>query len=160
MPSFDTVSELNSHEVANAVDQANRELSQRFDFKDTGARFELAELTVTLHAQVDFQLKQMLEILKLRLAKRGIDLGCLEVKEPQTTLSAAHQEVVLRHGIDQETGRQIMRLIKDSKLKVQASLQGEKVRVTGKQRDELQAAIKLLRGAKLERPLQFDNFRD
>ena len=160
MPSFDTVSELNSHEVANAVDQANRELSQRFDFKDTGARFELAELTVTLHAQVDFQLKQMLEILKLRLAKRGIDLGCLEVKEPQTTLSAAHQEVVLRHGIDQETGRQIMRLIKDSKLKVQASLQGEKVRVTGKQSDELQAAIKLLRGAKLERPLQFDNFRD
>ena len=160
MPSFDTVSELNSHEVANAVDQANRELSQRFDFKDTGARFELAELTVTLHAQVDFQLKQMFEILKLRLAKRGIDLGCLEVKEPQTTLSAAHQEVVLRHGIDQETGRQIMRLIKDSKLKVQASLQGEKVRVTGKQRDELQAAIRLLRGAKLERPLQFDNFRD
>ena len=160
MPSFDTVSELNSHEVANAVDQANRELSQRFDFKDTGARFELAELTVTLHAQVDFQLKQMLEILKLRLAKRGIDLGCLEVKEPQTTLSAADQEVVLRHGIDQETGRQIMRLIKDSKLKVQASLQGEKVRVTGKQRDELQAAIRLLRGAKLERPLQFDNFRD
>jgi uncharacterized protein YajQ (UPF0234 family) len=160
MPSFDTVSELNSHEVANAVDQANRELSQRFDFKDTGARFELAELTVTLHAQVDFQLRQMLEIVKLRLAKRGIDLGCLEVKEPQTTLSAAHQEVVLRHGIDQETGRQIMRLIKDSKLKVQASLQGEKVRVTGKQRDELQAAIALLRGAKLDRPLQFDNFRD
>ncbi|TLY72047.1 MAG: YajQ family cyclic di-GMP-binding protein [Gammaproteobacteria bacterium] len=160
MPSFDTVSELNSHEVANAVDQANRELSQRFDFKDTGARFELAELTVTLHAQVDFQLRQMLEIVKLRLAKRGIDLGCLEVKEPQTTLSAAHQEVVLRHGIDQETGRQIMRLIKDSKLKVQASLQGEKVRVTGKQRDELQAAIALLRAAKLDRPLQFDNFRD
>ncbi len=160
MPSFDTVSELNSHEVANAVDQANRELSQRFDFKDTGARFELAELTVTLHAQVDFQLRQMLEIVKLRLAKRGIDLACLEVKEPQTTLSAAHQEVVLRHGIDQETGRQIMRLIKDSKLKVQASLQGEKVRVTGKQRDDLQAAIALLRGAKLDRPLQFDNFRD
>ncbi len=160
MPSFDTVSELNSHEVANAVDQANRELSQRFDFKDTGARFELAELTVTLHAQVDFQLRQMLEIVKLRLAKRGIDLACLEVKEPQSTLSAAHQEVVLRHGIDQETGRQIMRLIKDSKLKVQASLQGEKVRVTGKQRDELQAAIALLRGAKLDRPLQFDNFRD
>jgi len=160
MPSFDTVSELNSHEVANALDQANRELSQRFDFKDSGARFELTEFTVTLHAQVDFQLRQMLEILKLRLAKRGIDLACLEVKEPQTTLSAAHQEVVLRHGIDQETGRQIMRLIKDSKLKVQASLQGEKVRVAGKQRDELQAAIKLLRGAKFDRPLQFNNFRD
>ena len=85
MPSFDAVSELNAHEVANAIDQANRELSQRFDFKDTGARFELKELTVTLHAQVDFQLKQMLEILKLRLSKRGVDLKCLEVKEPQTT---------------------------------------------------------------------------
>src|SRR5919108_473111 len=126
MPSFDTVSELNSHEVANALDQANRELSQRFDFKDTGARFELEEFTVTLHAQVEFQLKQMLEILKLRLSKRGIDLACLEVKEPQTTLSAARQEVVLRHGIDQETARKIARLIKDSKLKVQASVQGEK----------------------------------
>jgi cyclic-di-GMP-binding protein len=160
MPSFDTVSELNSHEVVNAVDQANRELSQRFDFKDTGARFELEELTVTLHAQVDFQLKQMLDILKLRLAKRGVDLTCLEVKEPEITLSAARQEVVLRHGIDQDTGRKIVRLLKDSKLKVQASVQGEKVRVIAKQRDELQAAIALLRAAKLDRPLQFNNFRD
>src|SRR5580658_3617972 len=101
MPSFDTVSELDAHEVANAIDQANRELSQRFDFKDTGARFDLEELTVTLRAQVDFQLKQMLDILKLRLSKRGIDLQCLEVKEAQTTLSAAHQEVILRQGIDQ-----------------------------------------------------------
>lgn len=160
MPSFDAVSELNGHEVVNAVDQANRELAQRFDFKDTGARFELKEFTVTLHAQVDFQLKQMLEILKLRLAKRGVDLVCLEVKEPQTTLSAATQEVVLRHGIDQETGKKITRLVKDSKLKVQAALQGDKVRVTGKQRDDLQQAITLLRGAKLDVPLQFNNFRD
>ncbi len=160
MPSFDAVSELNAHEVANAIDQANRELSQRFDFKDTGARFELEEFTVTLHAQVDFQLKQMLEILKVRLSKRGIDLVCLEVKEPQTTLSAAHQEVLLKHGVDQETGKKITRLLKDSKLKVQASLQGEKVRVTGKQRDDLQSAMALLRAAKLEVPLQFNNFRD
>jgi uncharacterized protein YajQ (UPF0234 family) len=160
MPSFDTVSELNSHEVVNALDQANRELSQRFDFKDTGARFELTEFIVTLHAQVDFQLKQMLDILKLRLAKRGVDLTCLEVKDPEVTLSAARQEVVLRHGIDQDTGRKIVRLLKDSKLKVQASMQGEKVRVSGKQRDELQAAIALLRAAKLDRPLQFNNFRD
>ena len=160
MPSFDAVSELNTHEVANAVDQANRELAQRFDFKDSGARFELKDFTVTLHAQVDFQLKQMLEILKLRLAKRGIDLACLELQEPQTTLSAAHQEVLLRHGIDQDTGRKIMRLVKDSKLKVQASLQGEKVRVSGKQRDDLQATIALLRGAQLGVPLQFSNFRD
>jgi cyclic-di-GMP-binding protein len=160
MPSFDAVSELNVHEVANAIDQANRELSQRFDFKDTGARFELNELTVTLHAQVDFQLKQMLEIVKLRLAKRGVDLKCLEVKEPRTTLSTAQQEVVLRRGIDPEIGKQIARLIKDSKLKVQTTLQGEKVRISGKQRDDLQAAITLLRGAKLEVPLQFNNFRD
>jgi cyclic-di-GMP-binding protein len=160
VPSFDAVSELNQHEVANAVDQANRELSQRFDFKETGARFELKELIVTLHAQVDFQLKQMLEILKLRLSKRGIDLKCLEVKEPQSTLSSAHQEVLLRHGIDAETGKLLTRLVKDSKLKVQASLQGDKVRVSGKQRDDLQAAIALLRGAKIDRPLQFNNFRD
>jgi cyclic-di-GMP-binding protein len=160
MPSFDTVSELNSHEVANAVDQANRELGQRFDFKDTGAVFELEESTVKMRAEVDFQLKQMLEILKLRLSKRGIDLKCLEVKEPQTTLSAAHQEVLLRHGIDAETGKLLTRLIKDSKLKVQASLQGDKVRVSGKQRDDLQAAIALLRGARIDRPLQFNNFRD
>jgi uncharacterized protein YajQ (UPF0234 family) len=160
MPSFDAVSELNAHELANALDQANRELSQRFDFKDTGARFELKDFTLTLHAQVDFQLKQMLDILKLRLSKRGIDLVCLDVREPQTTLSAAHQEVVLRHGIDQDTGRKIMRLVKDSKLKVQVSVQGDKVRVAGKQRDDLQATITLLRGAKLDRPLQFNNFRD
>jgi uncharacterized protein YajQ (UPF0234 family) len=160
MPSFDAVSELNGHELANAIDQANRELAQRFDFKDTGARFELAEFSVTLHAQVDFQLKQMLEIVKLRLSKRGIDLKCLEVKEPLTTLATAQQEVLLRHGVDAETGKTLTRLLKDSKLKVQASLQGDKVRVTGKQRDDLQAAMALLRGAKLDRPLQFNNFRD
>ncbi|HEX5459549.1 MAG TPA: YajQ family cyclic di-GMP-binding protein [Steroidobacteraceae bacterium] len=160
MPSFDVVSELNTHEVANAVDQANRELSQRFDFKDTGARFELEEFTVTIQAQVDFQLKQMLEILKLRLGKRGIDLACLDVKEPEINLSAARQQVLLKQGIDAETGRKVSRLIKDSKLKVQASIQGEKVRVAGKQRDDLQAAIQLLRSSKLDLPLQFNNFRD
>src|SRR6202049_433224 len=160
MPSFDVVSELNAHEVANAIDQTNREISQRFDFKDTGARVELKEFTVTLHAQVDFQLKQMLEILKLRLSKRGVDLVCLDIKEPQTTLSAAHQEVLLKHGIDAEAGRKIARLVKDSKLKVQASVQGDKVRITGKQRDDLQAAMTLLRGGKLEVALQFNNFRD
>jgi uncharacterized protein YajQ (UPF0234 family) len=160
MPSFDVVCELNAHELANAVDQANREIAQRFDFKDTGARLELEGFTVTLHAQVDFQLKQMLEILKLRLGKRGIDLACLEAKEPQIGLSAARQEVLLHQGIDAEAGKRITRLLKDSKLKLQASIQGEKVRVTGKQRDELQAAIQLLRGAKLDLPLQFNNFRD
>src|SRR5580658_6826869 len=99
MPSFDTVSELDGHEVSNAVDQANRELGQRFDFKDTGARFELKEFTVTMHAEVDFQLKQMLEILKIRLSKRGIDIACLEIKDPKSNLAAAQQEVILRHGV-------------------------------------------------------------
>jgi uncharacterized protein YajQ (UPF0234 family) len=160
MPSFDVVSELNAHEVANAVDQANRELAQRFDFKDTGARYELAEFVITLHAQVDFQLKQMLDIVKLRLSKRGVDVACIEEKEPQATLSAAHQELILRHGIDQDTGKKIARLVKDSKLKVQASLQGDKVRITGKQRDDLQSAMQLLKKAGIEVPLQFNNFRD
>ncbi|MFL6604522.1 MAG: YajQ family cyclic di-GMP-binding protein [Steroidobacteraceae bacterium] len=160
MPSFDVVSELNAHELMNAVDQANRELSQRFDFKDTGAVYELVEHTVTMKAQVDFQLKQMLDILKLRLAKRGIDLAYLDVKDPQITLATAQQEVLFKQGIDQETGRKISRLIKDSKLKVTAALQGDKVRVTGKSRDDLQQAIQLLRGSKVETPLQFNNFRD
>jgi hypothetical protein len=146
--------------VTNGVDQANRELAQRFDFKDTGARFELEEATVTLHAQVDFQLKQMLEILRLRLGKRGIDLTCLDVQEPEVNLAAARQQVLLKQGIDADTGRKISRLVKDSKLKVQAGIQGEKVRITGKQRDDLQAAIRLLRGAKVDLPLQFNNFRD
>ena len=160
MPSFDVVSELNAHELTNAVDQANRELSQRFDFKDTGAVYELLEHTVTMKAQVDFQLRQMLDILKLRLSKRGIDLAYLDVKDPQITLATAQQEVLFKQGIDQETGKKISRLIKDSKLKVTAALQGDKVRVTGKSRDDLQAAMQLLRTSKVEVPLQFNNFRD
>jgi cyclic-di-GMP-binding protein len=160
MPSFDVVSEVNRQEVTNAVDQANREIEQRFDFKGTDAKFELEELTIRLTAPVDFQLKQMLEILKLRLTKRGIDIACMEMKEPQIALNAAKQDVVLRHGIDAETARKLVRTIKDSKLKMQAAIQGEKVRVTGKQRDDLQSAIALLRKAELGLPLQFTNFRD
>jgi uncharacterized protein YajQ (UPF0234 family) len=102
----------------------------------------------------------MLDILKLRIAKRGIDVACLEVKDPEVNLARAKQLVVLRHGIDAETGRKVTRLIKDSKLKVQAQIQGEKVRVTGKKRDDLQEAMALLRKASLEVPLQFNNFRD
>jgi uncharacterized protein YajQ (UPF0234 family) len=160
MPSFDVVSELDSHEVTNAVDQANRELSQRFDFKDSGAVFELNAMTVSVKAEVEFQLKQMLEILKLRLAKRGVDIRCLEIKDPVVNLAAAVQDVILRQGVDADTARMIVRLIKDSKLKVQASVQGEKVRIVGKQRDDLQSAMALLRKAKVEMPLQFNNFRD
>jgi uncharacterized protein YajQ (UPF0234 family) len=160
MPSFDVVSELNAHEVTNAVDQANRELQQRFDFKDTGATFTLEEFVVTMRAEVEFQLKQMLEILKIRLSKRGIDISCLEVKDPLTNLAEARQQVILKQGIDQDIGRKISRLIKESGLKVQAAIQGQKVRITGKKRDDLQEAIALIRGAKLEMPLQFENFRD
>ncbi len=160
MPSFDVVSEIDTHELTNAVDQAIRELSQRFDFKDTDAAFELDETTVTMSAPADFQLKQMLEILKLRIAKRGIDVACLEVKDPVVNLATARQQVVLRHGIDQETGKKVSRLLKDSKLKVQAQIQGDKVRVTGKKRDDLQDAIALLRKGEFDVPLQFNNFRD
>ncbi len=160
MPSFDVVSEIDTHELTNAVDQAIRELSQRFDFKDTDAAFELDETTVTMSAPADFQLKQMLEILKLRIAKRGIDVACLEVKDPVVNLATAKQQVVLRHGIDQETGKKVSRLLKDSRLKVQAQIQGDKVRVTGKKRDDLQEAIALLRKGEFDVPLQFNNFRD
>jgi cyclic-di-GMP-binding protein len=160
MPSFDVVSEIDSHELANAVDQANREVAQRFDFRDTGATFELGDHIITLHAQVDFQLKQMLDILKLKLAKRGIDVVCLEPGEPQIALNAAKQPLVLRHGIDADSGRKLQRLIKDSQLKVQASIQGDQLRVTGKQRDDLQASMALIRKAGIDRPLQFKNFRD
>jgi cyclic-di-GMP-binding protein len=160
MPSFDVVSEIDSHELTNAVDQASRELAQRFDFKETGAQFELDELTVTMSAPVEFQLKQMLEILKLKVAKRGIDVACLEVKDAVVNLATAKQQVILKHGIDQETGKKVTRLLKDAKLKVQAQIQGEKVRVTGKKRDDLQEAIALLRKGSFEVPLQFNNFRE
>lgn len=160
MPSFDVVSEIDTHELTNAVDQASRELSQRFDFKGTDASYELEETTVTMSAEADFQLKQMLEILKLRVAKRGIDIACLEIKDPEVNLARAKQLVILKHGIDADTGRKVSRLIKDSKLKVQAQIQGEKVRVIGKKRDDLQEAIAFLRKSDVGLPLQFNNFRD
>jgi hypothetical protein len=160
MPSFDVVSELNAHELTNAVDQANRELSQRFDFKNTAAKFELKEFVVSLEAPEVFQLKQMLEILTVRLAKRGIDVKCMEEKDIDKNLARVRQEIVLRHGIDADSGRKISRLIKDSKLKVQAAIQGDKVRITGKQRDDLQAAIQVLKRSEFDRPLQYENFRD
>ncbi len=162
MPSFDAVSEIDAHELTNAVDQANRELSQRFDFKGTACKFVLREkyFTVEVRGEVEFHLKQMLDILKLKLTKRGIDIGCLDVKDAQTNLAEARQDVVLRHGIDQDCGKKIVKLIKDSKLKVQAGIHGDKVRITGKQRNDLQAAIALLRKEKFDRPLSFDNFRD
>ena len=160
MPSFDIVSEINLHEVTNAVDQASREVDQRFDFKGTNAKFELKEAVITTSAQADFQLKQMLEILKLKLAKRGIDVACMKVDEPVMTGQTARQVITLRQGVDTELGKKIQRLVKDSKLKVQAAIQDKQVRVTGKSRDDLQSVITLVKKGGFDLPLQFTNFRD
>ena len=160
MPSFDVVSELDGHEVANAVDQANREVATRFDFKGTGAKFEVSDFVVNLEAPADFQLKQMVDILTQKLAKRSIDVTCMKPEEPEIALNKARQKVVLRHGIDSDHARKIVKLVKESKLKVQSQVQGEQVRITGKKRDDLQEAIALLKQSELELPLQFTNFRD
>ena len=160
MPSFDIVSELNAHEVTNAVDQANREVGTRFDFKGTDAKFELNDLVITLSAQADFQLEQMMQILKLKLTKRGVDIVCMKVDEPVTSGTTVKQTVTLRQGIDSELGKKLQRLIKDSKLKVQAAIQDKQVRVTGKSRDDLQEVIAMVRRSKLDLPMQFTNFRD
>jgi uncharacterized protein YajQ (UPF0234 family) len=160
MPSFDIVSEIDLHEVTNAVDQASREVSQRFDFKGTNAKFEHKEAVVTLSAPADFQLKQMLDILKLKLSKRGIDVACLKVDEPVLSGQTARQVVTLRQGVGTELGKKIQRLIKDSKLKVQATIQEKQVRVTGKSRDDLQSVIALVKKGGFDLPLQFTNLRD
>lgn len=160
MPSFDVVSEINLHEAANAVDQANREVSTRFDFKGSGAHYEQKDAEIKLQAETEFQLQQMLDILQTKLAKRGIDIGCLEIGEVQTALKQARRTVTLRQGIEADLARKITRSIKDSKLKVQAAIQGDKLRITGKKRDDLQEAIALLRQGQWELPLQFNNFRD
>jgi cyclic-di-GMP-binding protein len=160
MPSFDIVSELPMNEVTNAVDQASREVGQRFDFKGTDAKFELKDHVITLSAPADFQLKQMIEILKLKLAKRSIDVACMKIDEPVITGQTAKQIVTLREGIETELGKKLQRQIKDSKLKVQAALQDKQVRVTGKSRDDLQEAMALVRKGDYDLPLQFTNFRD
>jgi uncharacterized protein YajQ (UPF0234 family) len=160
MPSFDVVSELNMHEVDNAVDQANREITTRFDFKGTKCTFEQDKNVVTMVGDADFHLRQLQDILEAKLIKRGIDIACVDLATPEVNLSEARQKVTLRQGLETDQAKKLVKLIKDSKMKVQAAIQGEKVRVTGKKRDDLQAAIALLREAKFEMPLQFDNFRD
>ncbi|MBE7928737.1 YajQ family cyclic di-GMP-binding protein [Pseudomonas saudiphocaensis] len=159
MPSFDVVSELDKHEVTNAVDNAIKELDRRYDLRGKGS-FELKELTVHLTAEADFQLEQMLEILKLSLIKRKVDIQCLETKDAYPSGKSVKQGVTLREGIDKELAKKIVAHIKDAKLKVQAAIQGEQVRVTGKKRDDLQEAIALLRAHDFGMPLQFNNFRD
>ena len=161
MPSFDVISKLDLHELTNALDQANRELANRFDFKGTDAEFAREEETIiTLKAQADFQLKQMLDILKQRLASRHIDIRAAEFADPEINLGSAKQKVTLKQGIDQPLAKEIIKLIKDAKMKVDTQIQGDKLRITGKKKDDLQTAIALLRGADLKMPLQFENFRD
>ena len=160
MPSFDVVSEFDAHEASNAVDQANREVNTRFDFKGTGSKYELEEQIITLTSQTDFQLQQMLDILRQKLAKRGIDIACMKEEDPEMTGSVARQKVILRQGIDTPLARDLVKQIKASKIKVQSAIQGEKVRVSGKKRDHLQAVIALLKDSGTELPLQYENFRD
>jgi uncharacterized protein YajQ (UPF0234 family) len=160
MPTFDVISEVDLHEATNAIDQANRELGTRYDFRGVQARFSQKEHLIDLEAESEFQLEQMLEMLRTKLAGRKIDIRCLEVKEPEKSGKQIKRQVTLRQGIDKDLARELVKQIKESKLKVQAAIIGDKVRVTGKKRDDLQQAIALLRAAEFELPLQFDNFRD
>ena len=160
MPSFDIVSEVDRHELTNAVDQANRELTTRFDFKGVDAKFELDDATIKQSAPSDFQLKQMEDILRGRLIARGIDARCLEFGEVETNLAGARQSITVKQGIERELAKKIQGAIKDAKLKVDTQINGDKLRVNGKKRDDLQSAIALLKAGEFERPLQFDNFRD
>lgn len=161
MPSFDIVSELDKHELTNAVDQANKEVTTRFDFKGTDSTFDLKETVVTMKTESEFQLKQMYDILTQKLLRRNIDTRCAELKDADIQAKTARQDVVLKEGLDKELAKKIVKKIKDAKLKVQTQVQGETVRVTGKKRDDLQEAIQLLKADEsIEMPLQFDNFRD
>ncbi|ADZ91312.1 YajQ family cyclic di-GMP-binding protein [Marinomonas mediterranea] len=161
MPSFDVVSELNGHEVTNAVDQANREVITRYDFKGVDAKFELKDKkTLVLEAQNKMQLRQMNEMLGLKLINRGIDLKSLDKGDMVESNLRATQTITLKEGIEQAAAKKIVKLIKDSKIKVQAQVQGEQLRVTGKKRDDLQQVMQMLKGADLEVPVQFNNFRD
>jgi uncharacterized protein YajQ (UPF0234 family) len=160
MPSFDVVSQVNRHELNNAIDQAAREVATRFDFKGTNARIEPKDLVLTLIAPSEFQVQQLLDILKAKIAKRGIDLAALRVDPVVVSGSEARQTVTVREGLDTDLARKLVKMIKESGLKVQAQIQEKQVRVSGKKKDDLQAVIALLRAAKVELPLQYVNFRE
>ena len=160
MPSFDVVSEVDMHELSNAIDQTNREVSTRFDFKGSNSRVEHKEAEITLIAPSDFQVDQIFDIFQNKLAKRKIDTGCLDKGDIKESNNEARQIIIVRQGLDKELTKIITKLIKESKLKVQSTIQGEQVRVTGKKRDDLQAVMALLKDADLDLPLQYTNFRD
>jgi uncharacterized protein YajQ (UPF0234 family) len=160
MPSFDVVSECDIQEVRNAVDQTNREIGTRFDFKGVDAKVELADGEIRMTAEQEFQLQQMMDILRQKLVKRGVDLSALDVDEPVTSLNASRQRIGLKQGIDSDTAKRMVKSLKGSKLKVQSQVQGDQLRVTGKNRDDLQTAIAHLKETDWALPLRFTNFRD
>ena len=161
MPSFDIVSEVDQQEVRNAVDQTNREVGNRFDFKGSDARVEQNEYQLTVFADAEFQVNQVRDILAQKLVKRGIDIACIEEKPVEAVGgNKSKQELTVRTGLESDLAKKIVKIIKGSKMKVQAQIQGEEVRVTGKKRDDLQAAIQLIKGEIADFPLQFKNFRD
>ncbi|WP_428241997.1 YajQ family cyclic di-GMP-binding protein [Gynuella sp.] len=160
MPSFDVVSEVDKHELTNAVDQARRVVETRFDFKGVEAEFELQDGQVILISEADIQIRQMKEIIEQAFIKRGIEMKCLDWADPAVSGQRIRLVATIKQGIDKELGKKIVKLIKDSKIKVQAAIQGDQVRVTGKKRDDLQQVMSLLRESELELPLQFNNFRD
>jgi hypothetical protein len=160
MPSFDVVSEVDLHEIANAVDQTNREVSTRFDFKGSDVRVEQSEHTLTIHADSQFQIGQVTDILHRKLAKRGVDLAALDAGKVVISGKRARLDIAVRNGIDQDTARKLVKQIKATKIRVQASIQGDKVRVSGKKRDDLQSIISNLKESSGDLPLQYINFRD
>jgi uncharacterized protein YajQ (UPF0234 family) len=160
MPYFDAVSKVDSHELSNAVDQANREVAKRYDLRGSNTRFELQEYLISQFAQSEYQLNQLLDILRLRLAARGIDPRSLELGEVEVNLSEARRQITIKQGIEQATAKKLVASLKQAKLKVEAQITGDKLRVTGKKRDDLQSAIALLRKCEIDLPLQFENFRD
>jgi uncharacterized protein YajQ (UPF0234 family) len=160
MPSFDAVSEVDAHELNNAIDQTSREISTRFDFKDSNAKVSHEEPNIRIEAKSEYQLGQVYDILITKMSKRGIDVKCLERGKVEEANMCARQQIMLKQGIEKDTAKKIVKLIKDSKFKVQTAIQGEKLRVTGKKRDDLQSVMSLLKEAKLGVPLQFNNFRD
>lgn len=161
MPSFDVVSEVDMHEINNAIDQSNREVGNRFDFKGVEAKFSLNEASnVEISAEAEFQVQQMLDILRGKLVKRGIDTKALKEGDIVISGQKALMTVTVQQGIESELARKIVKMVKETKIKVQTAIQGEKLRVTGKKRDDLQSVISMLKEAKLDIPLQYNNFRD
>lgn len=160
MPSFDIVSEVNMHEIKNSVDQANREVKGRYDFKGTNARLELDKEAITIFGDSEYQLEQMLTMLRQRMGKREIDIKCLEIGKPESAGRESKQVLKIQQGIEKDFAKKIIKKIKDSKMKVQPAMHDDKLKVSGKKIDNLQEVIAMLKSAKFDLPLQFNNFRD